>query len=153
MHHDTALRTMADHAIAYGQTGLCAGTTVLTLDGEMPVEHLSPGDRIVTRDSGMSVLVGVSCVEVEVAPIRIAAGSLGHTRPDRDMLLPPGTRIHIRDWRAEALFGTATATVPAHRLADGEFVAQQPARNMHLYTLAFDRAHIVYADGLEVATN
>lgn len=34
------------------------GTEVLTLDGSLPVEYLSPGDRIITRN-GMRVLRGI----------------------------------------------------------------------------------------------
>jgi len=133
-------------------SGLSAGTIVLTLDGELPVEHLAPGDRVITRDSGMAILKDMRVTEALVAPIRVKAGSLGHTRPDRDMLIGPDAKVHIRDWRAEALFGSKTADVPAHKLVDREFVTEAAPRRMRLYTLVFDRAHIVYADGLEVAT-
>ncbi|KPP87213.1 MAG: Hint domain [Rhodobacteraceae bacterium HLUCCA08] len=133
--------------------GLTAGTTILTLDGELPVEHLSPGDKVITRDSGVAVLRGLRMVEVHVAPIAIKAGSLGYARPDRDILVAPDTPIHIRDWRAEALFGAKAATVPAKRLVDGEFVAEVEMRRMVLWELDFDRPHIVYADGLEVASD
>ena len=85
-----------------------------------------------------------------MAKIRIKAGSLGHTRPDRDMIVAPGARIHIRDWRAEALFGAPTATVEASRLVDGEFLARLPTRDVKVFDLVFDREHIVYADGVEV---
>jgi len=133
--------------------GLTAGTTILTLDGELPVEHLSPGDKVITRDSGVAVLRGLRMVEVHVAPITIKAGSLGYARPDRDILVAPDAPIHIRDWRAEALFGAKAATVPAKRLVDGEFVAEVEMRRMVLWELDFDRPHIVYADGLEVASD
>jgi len=151
MHLGTDLRS-ADSADASTRTsGLAADTIVLTLDGEMPVEHLSPGDRVITRDSGMAVLRDVRVDTVLVAPIRIRAGSLGHTRPDTDTLVAPSARLHIRDWRAEALYGQPQATIAAHRLVDGEFVAEMPARQMTLYTLLFENAHIVYANGLEIA--
>lgn len=133
--------------------GLPSGTTILTLDGELPVEHLSAGDKVITRDSGIAVLKSLREVDVTVAPIAIKAGSLGYTRPDRDMLVAPDTPVHIRDWRAEALFGTKAATVPAKRLVDGEFVAEAEMRRMVLWELDFDRPHIVYADGLEVASD
>ena len=82
----------------------------MTLDGEISAEHLSVGGRVITRDSGMSVIKTIHTRDVKMQPIRIKAGSLGHTRPDRDMMVAPGARIHIRDWRAEALFRAATAT-------------------------------------------
>jgi hypothetical protein len=131
-------------------SGICVGTTIMTLDGEIPVEHLTVGDRVVTRDSGMAVLCDIRVTTSRLQPICIKAGSLGHPRPDRDMLVTPGARLHIRDWRAEALFGAATVNVEAHRLIDGEFIASQPGREMQTFELVFDRQHILYADGLEL---
>ena len=150
MHMGTITRTAKAAAAQTTESGLCAGTTIMTLDGEIPVEHLSVGDRVITRDSGMSVIKSISSRDVKMQPIRIKAGSLGHTRPDRDMIVAPGARIHIRDWRAEALFGAPTAAVEASRLVDGEFLARLPARDVKVFDLVFDREHIVYADGVEV---
>ena len=153
--HSAGITTVvSDAAPAVGAVfvdeGFCAGTTVLTLDGELPVDHLQPGDRIITRDSGVATLRGIVRRVRKVTPICIKAGSLGHTRPDRDILLPPATRIHIRDWRAEALFGTPVAMIAAERLVDGEFISAANEQSMTVHRLAFDAPHIVYADGLEV---
>lgn len=133
-------------------SGICAGTTIMTLDGEIPVEHLSVGDRVITRDSGMAILRDIKVASHKTQTIRIKAGSLGHTRPDRDMLVAPQAQIHIRDWRAEALFGASAAIVSADRLVDGEYLAMQDSRDMTFYTLTFDRQHILYADGIEMAS-
>ena len=152
MHMGTITRTAPADAVKTIEAGLCAGTTIMTLDGEIPVEHLSVGDRVITRDSGMSVIKGIETRDVKMQPIRIKAGSLGHSRPDRDLIVATGARIHIRDWRAEALFGAAAATVEAHRLVDGEFLSQQPARDVQVFDLIFDREHILYADGVEVVS-
>ena len=132
--------------------GLATGTTVITLDGDLPVEHLNAGDRIITRDSGMAILRDIRISQVRVAAIKIKAGSLGHTRPQSDMIMGPDTLVHIRDWRAKALFGADVATVKAKRLIDGEFVSEIAARTITVYELIFDLPHIVYADGLEVAS-
>ncbi len=134
----------------YEVTGLCAGTILLTLDGEMPVEFLAPGDRIITRDQGMAVLRELRVRDLDLAPVRIKAGSLGSTRPDKDMTVAPETQVLIRDWRAEALFGTPEALVSAKRLVDGEYVAQLPMQQVKIYDLIFDKPHILYADGIEV---
>ncbi|KAA9009508.1 hypothetical protein F3S47_08380 [Histidinibacterium aquaticum] len=130
--------------------GLTPGTEILTLDGPMPVEHLLPGDRIITRDLGLCTLAGIHRQEAEVSPVRVAAGSIGYTRPDAPQVVGPGTVVHLRDWRAEAIFGRPTAQVPILKLADGEFVAPLPRRRMALLTLEFDAPHIVYAGGLQV---
>lgn len=132
--------------------GIAQGTTVMTLDGELPVEHLSPGTRVITRDTGMAVLREVRTQTATIKSIKIKAGSLGHTRPQDDMVIGPDTLVHIRDWRAKALFGADVATVKAKRLLDGEFIAAQDACEVTVHELIFDTQHIIYADGLEVAS-
>ena len=132
--------------------GLATGTTVMPLDGEKPAEHLNVGDRVITRDSGMAVLREIRSEEAFVASIQIKAGSLGHTRPQDDMIVGPDTLVHIREWRAKAMFGADVATVKAKHLIDGEFVSEQAAAKHTVYKLVFDKRHILYADGLEVAS-
>lgn len=139
-------------AKAANVAGLTQGTTIMTLDGERAVEDLKAGDRIITRDSGMAILRDLRTKEAHVASIQIKAGSLGHTRPEDDMMVGPDTLVHIRDWRAKALFGADVATVKAKRLIDGEFVSELDAKTVTVHELVFDRQHIVYADGLEVAS-
>lgn len=36
-------------------SGFAAGAVIMTLDGEKAVEDLRPGDRVITRDTGMAV--------------------------------------------------------------------------------------------------
>ena len=103
----------AQHNVA---RGIAAGTKVMTLDGEMPVEFLTEGDRVITRDTGMAVLKAVRSRKIACSVVHIAGGSLGHNRPDSDIALPSGQEVLIRDWRAEALFGKKTALVTADRL-------------------------------------
>ena len=131
--------------------GLMAESIILTLDGEKPVGDVKPGDRVITRDAGMAVVTGLRKRTVKARAVTIAAGSLGHTRPERDVLLPAGQPVLVRDWRAEALFGARQAIVPAARLIDGEFIRDVGDVEMTLCEITFDRAHVLYVDGLEVA--
>ena len=131
---------------------LVAGTVVLTLDGALPVEYLNPGDRVITRDSGMAVLREVRRSRQTRQMVAVRAGTLGNSRPDRDALFPAHQEVLIRDWRAAALFGASRALVPAGRLVDGEFICNAGAQELDLVELVFDRPHIIYADGLEVAS-
>lgn len=130
--------------------GVIAGSIVLTLDGEMPIEHLSPGDRIITRDTGTAVLRGLHRHALRTRAVRILAGSLGDTRPDRDVILPEAQQILVRDWRAKALFGLREALAPAAALVDGEFITFEGVMTLVLYELQFEGAHVVYVDGLEL---
>lgn len=130
--------------------GLAPEAIILTTDGELPIQYLSAGDRVITRDTGTSIVKSIRFAKVTCRAIALAAGSLGHTRPDRDVVLPAGQQILIRDWRAQALFGGKQAMVPVSRLIDGEYVSDLGEIEMTLYQIEFDAPHVIYADGLEV---
>ena len=131
---------------------LIAGTVVLTLDGALPVEYLAAGDRVITRDSGAATLIAIHHRKLRVKLVAIRAGTLGNSRPDRDAVLPATQEILVRDWRAKTLFGAERALVPAERLADGEFIRVIGTREVSVVALCFDAPHILYADGLELAS-
>lgn len=143
--------TKGNKAQVQNVAGIAAGTKVMTLDGEMPVEFLTAGDRVITRDTGMAVLKNVRTRKVACDVVHVCAGSLGHNRPEHDVALPSGQQILIRDWRAEALFGKKTALVSAEQLVDGEYVRSMGKGVMTVYELEFDTDHIIYAGGLEMA--
>lgn len=131
--------------------GILAGTHVRTLDGVLPVEFLEPGDRIVTRGGSARLVSMSSSRRRAVTLIRITASSLGHDRPETDLLLAPGQRVMIRDWRARVLYGAEFAAIPAASLADGEFVLAEMRAEARLFTLRFDTDEVIYAEGLELA--
>ena len=132
-------------------TGFVSGTIILSQDGEMPVEFLSPQDRIITRDAGFVRLAHISRSRQSIRAIRFAAGSLGHTRPEQDLILPENQMVLVRDWRAKAMFGADQAMVRAVDLVDGEFICDLGMRAMVVHQLHFSAPHVVYAGGLEVA--
>lgn len=133
------------------KAGIIAGTPVMTLDGALPVQFLSPGDRIVTR-SGVQVLTGVSVTVLEEAEmIRVSASALGHDRPEADLFLAPEQQILLRDWRAKALYGKSAALVPAARLVDGAYIRKEMVAEIRLFTLHFAADAVIYAGGLELA--
>lgn len=133
--------------------GLCADGLLLTATGERRVGDLRPGDRVITRDAGMVPLRGLTRHRLRLPLVRIRAGSLGHRRPGRDALLPACQPILLRDWRARALLGRAQALVAASRLVDGEFVTHEGCGTLDLCDLDFGAPHILYLDGLELASH
>ncbi|PHQ94789.1 MAG: hypothetical protein COB39_13520 [Marinosulfonomonas sp.] len=137
---------------AANAAGIAVGTIVLTLDGEIPVEHLNAGDRVITRDSGMAVLTAVHMREVTMRPYKISADRLGEGRPEADTYVAGDQHILVRGLLAQALFKSNSALVPVSRLVDGEYIAKCEEQTMRLYELEFDTAHVVYANGLEVAS-
>jgi Hint domain len=146
------LSTRSDAMVpARPELGLLAGTQVRTQHGVLPVEYLEPGDRIVTR-AGARRLLGVSVQQRRMAAVvRVRATTLGHDRPEQDLLLAPGQPVMIRDWRARALYGVDAAAIPAARLADGEFIVTEVLRQVRLFTLLFAEDEVIYAEGLEIA--
>jgi len=131
--------------------GILAGTNISTLDGTLPVEYLSPGDRIVTR-SGAARLVALSSQMLRMAEVvLISASTLGYDRPEVDLFLAPEQQVIIRDWRARVMFGVAAAAIPARRLVDGQFVQLRTLAEARFFTLRFDTEEVVYAEGLEIA--
>lgn len=131
---------------------LPAGMVVLTLDGAIPVEFLNVGDRVITRDSGVATLSQVSSTRRRTDAVGIRRGTLGVSRPDRDAVVPARQELLVRDWRAGVLFGASQALVPAARLIDGEFIRSVGTVELDLFELRFDRPHILYADGMELAS-
>ena len=132
-----------------GLAGLALGAQVATLEGMLPVEYLSPGDRIITR-AGARVLRGLSMLPLVTQLVRIAPGALGHDRPTGALMLGAGTEVLLRDWRAQALFGRAQALVAVARLVDGQFVTRVTGEKTRLFTLHFDTPEVIYAEGVEV---
>jgi Hint domain len=150
---DSKARVVIVDAGVRGQStrGILAGTHVQTLDGLLPVEFLEPGDRIVTR-TGAARLVAISLsVHKHATLVRICGSSLGYDRPEGDLLVAPGQQIMIRDWRAKVMYGAEVAAVAASRLIDGDFVRAERLPVARLFTLRFDTAQVIFAEGLELA--
>lgn len=145
---DSSTRTRSG---ATGHYGLLSGTLVRTMDGLLPVEFLAPGDRIICRDGARRLLQITASQHDQITLVRVRASTIGHDRPDQDILLAPDQPILIRDWRAKALYGQEAAAIPAYRLADGEFILTETRKNICLFTLQFAEEEVIYAEGLELA--
>lgn len=142
---------IATNATRLRPQGLVMGTTVLTLDGEIPVEYLAAGDRIITRN-GARKLVGITATVVkDLKVVRIMAGVLGHDAPEADVVLGSEQAILVRDWRAKALSGRASAMIEAHRSVDGQFIRAETLAQARVFTLHFDEAAVIYASALELS--
>ena len=61
--------------------GIVAGSIIFTAEGEIPVEYLSPGDKVVTRDSGMVTLLDTFVHRTSAAAVANKAGSQQPPRP------------------------------------------------------------------------
>ena len=135
------------------ESGICKGTRVLTLDGELPVEFLSAGDPIITRN-GVFELRHVATRKTKVfRPVLVARNALGHKRPDRELVLAPDQPVHLRDWRARAFFGSDQAYAPVSHLIDGHYIRQSQAKvRLRVFDLEFEDQQVFYAEGVELVS-
>ena len=115
-------------------SGLISGTTVMTTGGAIPVENLKVGDHVVNPDMSTAALRNIHITVAAIAPIKIKSGALGHTCPQRDLILGPDTLVHIRDWRAQAdVFFRPAVLQPSYSLKTPliECVAISPVPRLH----------------------
>ena len=146
--------TSVDRALAWAVDrmpfGLTQGMRVMTLDGELPVEHLVTGDRVVTRRAGSARLTGHRIDRMRLPAVEIRGAALGHMAPDAVLTLPASQMILLRDWRARVMFGQPQVAVPVGLLVDHGFICDLGEVDLVLHRLEFDRAEVVYAEGLEL---
>ncbi|MFZ1483102.1 MAG: Hint domain-containing protein, partial [Paracoccaceae bacterium] len=132
------------------------GTMIACELGEVAVEDLRPGDRVLTRDHGVQVLrwVGrkgllrdVLAADVRLQPVLISAGALGPGLPVRDMRVSRQHRMLVAGPRAELLFGSDEVLVRAEHLTHLPGVALAAETEVTYIHLLFDRHEVVLSDG------
>ena len=133
---------------------LGVATPVETPGGAVPAGLLRPGDRVVTRDSGVVALTGVTRLAVpsrgSLAPIRLCAPYYGARG---DILVSPDQAVCIGGAEAEYLFGDEEVLVLARHLADGQMALTDSRRAVAIgVVLDLGAAELVAADGCLLAT-
>ena len=132
------------------------GSLILTEMGELPVEQLQVGDRVLTRDNGYQPVRWMARRDLTQAelrataafnPVRIAKGALGNGRPERDLIVSPQHRILIAGPQAELLFGEHEVLVAATHMVGSSGVSRIfPAGTSYLHFMC-DTHEIVRSDG------
>lgn len=140
-----------DPEIAYADMAVCyvRGTSIAVPGGECAVEGIQVGDLISTVDDGPQAVVW--CGEQRVggqgnlAPIRIAAGTLGN---DRDLFVSPQHRILVTCGWAVPLSGGQPHLVPAKALVGLPGIAIAPRRVVDYHHIMCAGHHLVRANGV-----
>ena len=108
------------------------GTAIATPKGEVLVEELKVGDRVVTRDNGLKAITWIGKKRIDyqqlnalptVRPILIERGALGNGLPEQDMLVSPSHRMLIVSELARQYFDRAEVLVAAKHMLEMEGVA------------------------------
>lgn len=145
----------SDRPAGEAPSGIFNGCMVQTADGEMPVEWLRPGDRVVTRDNGFQTLRRIQRHSIDLAdmrampdlcPVLVTSGSVDGLYPLDEMLVGGGTRIMLRSPLAELHFGDNVVLARAAALVNGVSVQTVlPQRPMVLNQPVFDRPEVIFA--------
>lgn len=126
---------------------IARGTLIDTYHGAMPVEDLSAGDLVMTKDDGFQPICWIGSVSApakgRMAPVRIARGALGNSRT---LIVSQQQRILLTDWRAEVLFGEREVLATARSLVNESSIWLHDGGQTTWFHLLFDRHHIIYAE-------
>ncbi len=134
-----------------------AGTMITTPSGSVPIEDLSEGDMVLTRDNGARPIRWIGQRTLNAAdlaanprlrPVTFAAGSMGAGLPVRDLTVSPQHRMLVQSTEAELLFGEHEVLVAARHMAGRRGIATSDADEVTYIHLMFDQHEIVLSDGV-----
>ena len=132
------------------------GTKIATPKGEVRVEDLKVGDRVITRDNGMQEIrwVGardMSGAELEAAahlkPVLIQKGALGNDLPERDMMVSPNHRVLIANDKTALFFEEREVLVAAKHLTHMDSVDVVDVSHTTYIHILFDHHEVILSDG------
>jgi len=135
-------------------TGFPVGTQIRTEHGEVTVETLAQGDRLITQNGKLVTVVSVkietrTATSVEAHPVMIESGSLGGGLPRRDVLVAPDQNILLCHPNLERLFDCTSAMAEARHLTVLDGVQTVPNDTPISYArVEFEKPEVVYCSGL-----
>lgn len=126
-----------------------AGTAILTDEGEVPVERLEVGARIITGGSRQgapgavrwigrrSIDFGMHADPISAHPVRVRAGALADSVPHRDLFLSPDHAIYADG-----------QLVAVRQLVNGMTIVQEIGwASVEYFHIELDRHSILLAEG------
>ena len=132
------------------------GTLIATPKGEMPVESLRPGDRVITRDNGIQEIRwtgkkamdwGALVANPHLRPIMIRQGSLGNGLPERDMMVSPNHRVLVANDRTALYFDEHEVLVAAKHLVGARGIFEVESVGTSYIHFMFDQHEVVLSNG------
>ncbi len=123
-----------------------AGTRIATPEGQLAVERLAVGDRVLTHFAGERRVrwIGHRAIDCRgqpdptaMFPVRVAAGAFGDGLPRRDLYLSPGHALFIDG-----------VLIPVKCLLNDATIIQVPTDTVTYYHIELDEHDVVFAEGL-----
>ena len=132
------------------------GTLIATPKGEVRVEDLKAGDRIITRDNGLQEIRWTGAKQMgyrdllnnpHMKPVLIRQGSLGNGLPERDMTVSPNHRLLVANDRTALYFDEHEVLVAAKHLVAAKGVSAIDSVGTTYIHFMFDRHEVVLSNG------
>ncbi|MCV2893751.1 Hint domain-containing protein [Lentibacter sp. XHP0401] len=141
---------VTDSSPTYDHKFVCfeAGTRIATRMGEIPVDEIWAGDKLLTLDHGEQPVLWTGSKVVRGygrnAPVLFSPGAIGNHAPLR---LSQQHRVLVASAAAQLLFGADEVFVPAKALVNGGDIRLAPCVEVQYYHLLLAEHGIVTADG------
>jgi autotransporter passenger strand-loop-strand repeat protein len=122
------------------------GTLIRTDRGEVPIEALRAGDRVVSALGGTAAVTWLGHRRVncrhhpkphDVWPVRVAAGAFGTNQPRRDLWLSPDHAAFVDG-----------VLIPIHYLVNDATIVQEPVDDMTYWHVELPAHDVLFAEGL-----
>jgi Ca2+-binding RTX toxin-like protein len=132
------------------------GTLIATPKGEVPVESLKAGDKVITRDNGIQEIRWTGKKGLDWAaltanpylrPVLIRRGSLGNGLPERDMMVSPNHRVLVANDRTALYFDEHEVLVAAKHLVGAKGILNVESIGTSYLHFMFDQHEVVLSDG------
>ena len=133
------------------------GTLIQTQLGEVPIEQLEMGHRVLTMDDGYQPIrwigrTALSRADLEanpkLKPIRIRADALGPGLPKQDLLVSPQHRVLVRSAIAHRMFDAHEVLIPANKLLTLPGIdIEWEADGVDYFHILFDAHQLVWSNG------
>lgn len=132
------------------------GTMIATPRGEVAVENLRVGDKVITRDNGIQEIRWAGAKQMgwhefaanpHLKPVLVKAGSLGNGLPERDMMLSPNHRLLVANDRTALYFDEHEVLVAAKHLVGGQGIHQVDSVGTTYIHFMFDQHEVVLSNG------
>ncbi|TGD62898.1 type I secretion protein [Tabrizicola sp. WMC-M-20] len=132
------------------------GTLIATPKGEVAVENLRVGDKVITRDNGIQEIRWMGAKTMgwhdfagnpHLRPVMVRAGSLGNGLPERDMMLSPNHRVLVANDRTALYFDEHEVLVAAKHLIGGKGIHQVDSVGTTYFHFMFDQHEVVLSNG------
>ncbi len=134
-----------------------AGTLIQTDKGQVAVQDIRPGHRVLTRDHGFQRIVWVGsrhlttadqAAQPDLRPVLIARAALGPAMPDRAMAVSPQHRLLVEGPRTKLLFGEREVLVPAAHLVGYPGITRAPVAPVQYVHIMCAAHEVIWSDGI-----